>query len=67
MIVSDFHEHCRCGHTRTQHADRDNPLALEPLTKTEADDEPPELPTVLPEMGPGPVEGCGCLQFTASD
>jgi hypothetical protein len=64
-----FVEHCTCGHTRHDHADRDNRLQVVPLSMTEADDEvsEDERPTTM-VLGAGAcrVAGCGCTQFTAA-
>ncbi len=60
-------EQCRCGHSKFQHADRDNRLEVVPLSMTEADRErrPPDLPHYVHGLGPCTVKGCHCQQFRA--
>jgi hypothetical protein len=60
-------ERCRCGHTRKEHADRDNRLEVVPLSMTEADDDADErhrLSVTVHGAGACTVAGCRCTQFT---
>ncbi len=59
-------ERCRCGHTRREHADRDNALEVVPLSMTEADrDATARSPSVvIAGGGECTVAGCGCRRFT---
>jgi hypothetical protein len=58
-------EHCRCGHTRDEHADRVNALQVEPLGMTEADaGDAQRVPVTVHGGGECTVDGCGCAEFT---
>jgi hypothetical protein len=59
-------ETCECGHSRREHADRDNRLQVVRLSMTEADDEGEERQPAVIVHGAGActVAGCGCQQFT---
>src|SRR5207249_4937333 len=57
-------ERCKCGHWRSQHVDHMNPLQIEPLAMTGADEgDRDTLSPIVYGAGRCMIEGCGCELF----